>query len=85
PEVERLLRMIEKVVRYQTILVDENVDPAARPDQVDESMLEAISEIHTPVYTESESNNNYTGGRHSNYDDFNDDEEDDFDVEDDKE
>ncbi len=35
-ELERLMRMIEKVIRYMTILVDASVDPTARPETVTE-------------------------------------------------
>ncbi len=83
PEVERLLRMIEKVVRYQTILVDENVDPTARPDQVDEAMLDAISEIHTAVYNEETDENSEKNSDDDN--DFEDEEEADFEEDEDKE
>lgn len=38
-ELERLMRMIEKVIRYMTILVDADVDPSARPDAVSEEQL----------------------------------------------
>lgn len=41
-EVERNLRMLDTVIRYYTIKVDENVDPAARPTDVsDESYSKA--------------------------------------------
>lgn len=45
PEVERILRMIENVIRYMTIVVDANVDPNARPAEFTEEMMKAASEI----------------------------------------
>src|SRR6185503_9008099 len=35
-EIERNLRMLDAVIRYYTVLVDESVDPAARPSAVDD-------------------------------------------------
>lgn len=35
-EIERNLRMLDAVIRYYTVKVDENVDPSARPEAVDE-------------------------------------------------
>ena len=35
-EIERNLRMIDTVIRYYTVKVDEDVDPTARPAAVDE-------------------------------------------------
>ena len=35
-EIERNLRMLDTVIRYYTVKVDEDVDPAARPQTVDE-------------------------------------------------
>ena len=48
-EVERLLRMIEKVIRYQTIKIDANVDPSARPSELTDAMIEAASDINASV------------------------------------
>lgn len=45
PEVERILRMIENVIRYMTIVVDANVDPTARPAEFTDDMMKAASEI----------------------------------------
>ena len=35
-EIERNLRMLDTVIRYYTVKVDEDVDPTARPQTVDE-------------------------------------------------
>jgi len=35
-EVERNLRMLDSVIRYYTVVIDENIDPNARPTAVDE-------------------------------------------------
>ncbi len=35
-EIERNLRMLDSVIRYYTVKVDEDIDPAARPQAVDE-------------------------------------------------
>lgn len=55
-ELERLMRMIEKVIRYMTILVDASVDPSARPDTVTEDQLnEAATILSYDTVTEPES------------------------------
>lgn len=46
-EIERLMRMIEKVIRYMSILVDANVDPNARPETVTEEQLNQAATIPT--------------------------------------
>lgn len=43
-ELERNLRIWEEIMRYLTVLVDENVDPGARPEDVDAETLHAASE-----------------------------------------
>jgi len=50
-EVERNLRMLEQVIRYYTVKVDEDVDPTARPQGVDE---EAFTKAATTVPDEEE-------------------------------
>lgn len=44
-EIERLMRMIEKVIRYMSILVDANVDPNARPETVTDEQLNQAATI----------------------------------------
>jgi len=39
-ETERNLRMLDSVVRYLTVKVDENVDVAARPSEIDDTSYE---------------------------------------------
>jgi small subunit ribosomal protein S6 len=50
-EIERNLRMLDQVIRYYTVKVDEDVDPAARPNVVDE---EAFTKAATTVPDEEE-------------------------------
>ncbi len=50
-EIERNLRMLDQVVRYYTVKVDEDVDPAARPQAVDE---ETFNKAATTVPDEEE-------------------------------
>lgn len=44
-ELERNLRIWDEIVRYLTVLVDADVDPDARPSDVDEETLDAASEV----------------------------------------
>src|SRR6185295_12051818 len=50
-EIERNLRMMDAVIRYYTVKVDENVDPAARPAAVDD---EAFTKAATTIPDEEE-------------------------------
>src|SRR5678816_4676755 len=50
-EIERNLRMLDSVIRYYTVKVDEDIDPAARPQTVDE---EAFNKAATTVPDEEE-------------------------------
>jgi small subunit ribosomal protein S6 len=43
-ELERNLRIYPEVIRYLTVVVDEDVDPGARPSDIDEETLEAATE-----------------------------------------
>ncbi len=43
-EFERNLRITDTVLRFYTVLVDEDVDPAARPSEITDDLLENISE-----------------------------------------
>ncbi|EDM80100.1 ribosomal protein S6 [Plesiocystis pacifica SIR-1] len=43
-ELERNFRIYPEVVRYLTVMVDENVNPEARPSDIDEEALDAASE-----------------------------------------
>jgi small subunit ribosomal protein S6 len=42
-EVERTLRLLDPVLRYMTVRVDANVDPGARPSDVDEETFAAAA------------------------------------------
>jgi small subunit ribosomal protein S6 len=50
-EIERNLRMLDTVIRYYTVKVDEDIDPAARPQAVDE---ETFNKAATTVPDEEE-------------------------------
>jgi small subunit ribosomal protein S6 len=50
-EIERNLRMLDSVIRYYTVKVDEDIDPAARPSTVDE---ESFNKAATTVPDEEE-------------------------------
>ena len=43
-EFERHMRLVDKVIRFYTVLVDQDVDPEARPSEVTEELLDAASE-----------------------------------------
>ena len=43
-EIERNMRLSDRVLRFYSIRVDDDVDPNARPSEIDEDMLEAVSE-----------------------------------------
>ena len=50
-EIERNLRMLDSVIRYYTVKVDEDIDPNARPQGVDD---EAFNKAATTVPDEEE-------------------------------
>jgi small subunit ribosomal protein S6 len=50
-EIERNLRMLDSVIRYYTVKIDEDIDPNARPQGVDE---EAFNKAATTVPDEEE-------------------------------
>ena len=50
-EIERNLRMLDAVIRYYTVKVDEDIDPNARPSAVDE---ETFNKAATTVPDEEE-------------------------------
>ncbi len=43
-ELERNLRIWDEVVRYLNVLIDEDVDPTARPSEISEELLSAATE-----------------------------------------
>ena len=43
-ETERNLRMLDNVIRYLSVKVDENVDVAARPTEIDETSFEKAAQ-----------------------------------------
>jgi len=50
-EIERNLRMLDSVIRYYTVKIDEDIDPNARPSAVDE---ETFNKAATTVPDEEE-------------------------------
>lgn len=44
-ELERNLRIWDEVIRYLTVVVDGDVDPAARPSDIDDEILDAASDV----------------------------------------
>lgn len=43
-EFERLLRLSDRVVRFYTIRIDEDIDPESRPSEVTEALVDEVSE-----------------------------------------
>ena len=43
-EFERHMRLHDKVIRFYTVLIDEDVDPEARPGEVTDDLLEAATD-----------------------------------------
>jgi len=43
-EFERNLEIIDAVLRYHTVMIDEDIDPEARPSEITEDLLDAVSE-----------------------------------------
>ncbi|MBL4685662.1 MAG: 30S ribosomal protein S6, partial [Nannocystaceae bacterium] len=43
-EFERLLGLAQQVIRFYTLRADDDVDPAARPSEITEELLDAASE-----------------------------------------
>ncbi|MCA9704356.1 MAG: 30S ribosomal protein S6 [Myxococcales bacterium] len=43
-EFERLMGLSDKIIRFYTVKVDDDVDPEARPSEVTEELLEAASD-----------------------------------------
>lgn len=43
-EFERLMNLSDKVIRFYTVRIDEDVDPEARPSEVTEELLEAAAD-----------------------------------------
>lgn len=80
-ELERNLKMWDDVLRFQTIKIDQDVDPDARPAEISEDELKAVEEaalkpapeFRAPGFDESDS-----------YDEDEDDEDDDEDDDDDE-
>lgn len=77
-ELERNLRMLDTVIRYLTVKIDEDVDPNARPSGVSEEVFSAASE------TRPDEEDYYLGRTSPRDDDEGDDEDDDEDGDSDR-
>lgn len=54
-EFERNLEITDAVLRYHTVMIDEDIDPEARPSEITEDLLDAVSEPPPePVAAEEE-------------------------------
>lgn len=81
-ELERNLRIWDEIVRYLTVVIDGDVDPEARPSDVDDETLDAASDVAPdPLDIAAEKAAALAGDEDDDYDD--EDEEDDDDDEDD--
>jgi small subunit ribosomal protein S6 len=78
-ELERNLRIFDEIIRYLTVQVDENVDPQARPSDIDEDTLDAASDsAPDPLEARAalEEMDRYSKGDEDDDDDDDDDEDD---------
>jgi small subunit ribosomal protein S6 len=77
-ELERNLRINDDVARYLTVLVDEDVDPGARPSDVDDESMEAATEVAPdPLDSRENAEEVYHKATDDDDDDDDDDEDDD--------
>lgn len=54
-ELERNLRIWDEITRYLTVLIDGDIDPAARPSDIDDLTLDAASDVSAdPLDVEAE-------------------------------
>ncbi len=80
-ELERNLRIWDEVVRYLTVVIDDDVDPAARPSDVDDETLDAASDV-TPDPLDIAAEKAAALAGHDADDDYEDEEDDDDDEDD---
>ena len=69
-ETERNLRMLDNVIRYLTVKVDENIDVAARPTEIDDASYDKAAQTaadeedmflsRAPELTDSSDGDDYT-------------------------
>lgn len=82
-ELERNLRIWDEVIRYLTVVIDGDVDPEARPSDIDDESLDAASDVAPdPLDIAAEKAAALAG--HDADDDYEDEDEDDDDDEDDE-
>jgi small subunit ribosomal protein S6 len=79
-ELERNLRIWDEVVRYLTVVIDGDVNPEARPSDVDDETLDAASDV-TPDPLDIAAEKAAVLVGHSADDDYDDDDDDDEDEE----
>jgi small subunit ribosomal protein S6 len=82
-ELERNLRIWDEVIRYLTVLVDGDVDPEARPSDIDAESLDAASEV-APDPLDIAAEKAAAMASHDADDDYDDEEDDEDDDEDDE-
>lgn len=76
-EIERNLRMLDSVIRYMTVKIDQDVDPEVRPIEVDETTYERAANTaadEEDLYLSSR----VGGGDDDDDDDYGDDDDDDI-------
>jgi small subunit ribosomal protein S6 len=79
-ELERNLRIWDEVVRYLTVVIDGDVNPEARPSDIDDETLDAASDV-TPDPLDIAAEKAAVLVGHSADDDYDDDDDDDEDEE----
>lgn len=85
-ELERNLRIWDEVIRYLTILVDGDIDPDARPSDVDDATLDAASDVAPdPLDIAAEKAAALAGQEEEDDDDDNDNDDDDDDDDEEEE
>lgn len=81
-ELERNFRIWDEVMRYLTIVIDDDVDPGARPSDIDDQTLDAASDVAPdPLDIAAEKTNALSSTIHDADDDDRDDDDDDDDEE----
>ena len=82
-ELERNLRIWDEVIRYLTVLIDGDVDPEARPSDIDDESLDAASDV-APDPLDIAAEKAAAMASHDADDDYDDEEDDEDDDEDDE-
>lgn len=81
-ELERNLRIWDEIMRYLTVVIDGDVDPGARPSDIDDQTLDAASDVTPdPLDIEAEKSSAASPNAHDADEDDRDDDDDDDDEE----